>query len=150
MLQAIKLSEAENESIESWDRGTGRSVENTKKYVEKYIMPYYKGLTLCSEGLDNKCGIPVSEAGANYLTLNGTELSFVVSDFEMLNVLIDVNNKEKPNIIGRDVFYFNIINVNDQYELRPNGWFNGITKEKIKEGFKYNNKYSDFTYTCKK
>lgn len=147
LLQAIKLSEAENETIESWDRGTDRSIENTRRFIEKYIMPYYKGLTLCSEGVTYKCGYPVSYDGANYLTLNGTQISFVVSQTEILYVIIDINGKEKPNILGNDSFYFEINEVDSKYELRPSGWHNGITKEKIKEGFKDNKGY---IYTCKK
>ena len=35
LLQAIKLSENDNESMESWNVGETSSIENTKKYVEK-------------------------------------------------------------------------------------------------------------------
>ena len=149
LLQAIKLSEYDNESIESWDIGKKSSLENTEKYVEKYIMPYYKGLTLCSTGNDNKCGMSVSGHGANYITLNGTEIAIKASPSDSLNILlyiiIDINGKKKPNLIGYDAFYFTI-NENNNYELRPYGWFNGITRETIKEGYSYNGN----TVACKK
>ena len=147
LLQAIKLSENDNDSMESWTVGNDVSIENTEKYIEKYIMPYYKGLTLCSEGLDDKCGNPMSEAGANYLTMNGTTLSFLYRPTGIY-VIIDVNNKSNPNRIGYDAFYFK---TNEKYELLPFGWYNGLTREQIKKGYKIP-EYEENTdiYSCKK
>lgn len=144
LLQAIKLSENENGSMDGWFDENTISIENTEKYIEKYIMPYYKGLTLCSEGLDidKKCGTCVSSAGANYLTFNGTSLSFVTKP-PKLYVIIDTNNKNKPNKIGYDAFYFT---TNDKYELHPSGWFNGITRNVIKQGYTLDG----YSYSCKK
>ncbi len=146
VLQAIKLSEVDNDSIESWNVGNNTSIENTKTYVEKYIMPYYKGLTLCSEGLDYKCGVAVSGDGANYLTINGTSLSFLYRP-DKIFLIIDVNNKEKPNIIGSDAFYFM---TNDKYELLPFGWYDGITRDDIKKGYKFNLNGTTYNLLCKK
>lgn len=146
LLQAIKLSENDNDSMESWTVGNDVSIENTEKYIEKYIMPYYKGLTLCSEGLDDKCGNPMSEAGANYLTMNGTTLSFLYRPTGIY-VIIDVNNKSNPNRIGYDAFYFK---TNEKYELLPFGWYNGITREDIKKGYKYSLDNNKYTFSCKK
>lgn len=146
LLQAIKLSENDNDSMESWTVGNDVSIENTEKYIEKYIMPYYKGLTLCSEGLDDKCGNPMSEAGANYLTMNGTTLSFLYRPTGIY-VIIDVNNKSNPNRIGYDAFYFK---TNEKYELLPFGWYNGLTREDIKKGYKYSLDNNKYTFSCKK
>lgn len=150
LLQAIKLSENDNESMESWNVGETSSIENTKKYVEKYIMPYYKGLTLCSEGLDkvnHKCGASLSFQGANYLTLNGTEIAFLYRPNDGIYVIIDVNNGAKPNKLGYDAFYFK---TNENFELRPFGWYNGITREAILNGYTYNNYGADYTLECRK
>lgn len=146
VLQAIKLSEVDNDSMESWNVGNNTSIENTKTYVEKYIMPYYKGLTLCSEGLDYKCGVAVSSKGANYLTINGTLLSFLYRPNKIF-LIIDVNNKKKPNIIGYDTFYFI---TNDKYELLPFGWYDGITRDDIKKGYKFNLDGTTYNLLCKK
>ncbi len=145
VLQAIKLSEEENGTIETWEIDRG-SVENTKNFVNRYIMPYYKGLTLCSEGSSTKCGVPMSKYGANYLTLNGTELSFRPEP-DKIYILIDINNKAKPNKIGNDTFYFV---TNEEYELRPYGWFNGITRENVLNGYSYfDNKVGRLQVSCK-
>ena len=146
ILQAIKLSEVDNESMESWNVGNDVSIENTKAYVEKYIMPYYKGLTLCSEGNDNKCGTIMSEAGANYLTMNGTLLSFLYRPTG-LYVIIDVNNKAKPNKIGNDAFYFK---TNDKYELLPFGLYTGLKREDILNGYTYNEDGEEYNLECRK
>lgn len=149
LLQAIKLSENDNESMDSWNIGETVSTENTKKYVEKYIMPYYKGLTLCSEGFTdkkNKCGMPISGSGANYLTLNGTGISFLYRP-NKIYVIIDVNNGAKPNKLGYDAFYFT---TNENFELRPFGWYNGITREAILNGYTFNNNGTDYTLECRK
>ena len=37
LLQAIKLSENDNDSMESWTVGNDVSIENTEKYIEKYL-----------------------------------------------------------------------------------------------------------------
>lgn len=109
-------------------------------------MPYYKGLTLCSEGLDYKCGVAVSSKGANYLTINGTLLSFLYRP-DKIFLIIDVNNKKKPNIIGFDTFYFM---TNDKYELLPFGWYDGITRDDIKKGYKFNLNGTTSNLLCKK
>ena len=148
LLQAIKLSENDNDAMESWTVGNDVSTENTEKYIEKYIMPYYKGLTLCSVGLDTKCGVAMSGAGANYLTMNGTTLSFLYRPTGIY-VMIDVNNKSKPNVIGHDAFYFK---TNEKYELLPFAWYNGLTREQIKKGYEienYDNRNNEI-YSCKK
>lgn len=156
VLQAIKLSEVDNDSIESWEYANSMSTENTKTFIEKYIAPYYKGLTLCSEGLERKCGYPISIAGANYLSMNGTLLSFR-ADSNSLWLIIDVNNASKPNKMGYDVFYFA---TNKKYELRPYGFINGLTRETIKNGYNYggsslsckkdnkNNPVDDYRHGC--
>lgn len=146
ILQAIKLSEVDNDSIESWNVGNNVSIANTKTFVEKYIMPYYKGLTLCSEGINYKCGFAVSRNGANYLTINGTSLSFLYRP-DKIFLIIDVNNKEKPNLIGSDTFYFM---TNEKYELRPFGWYDGIKREDIKNGYNFKLDNTNYTLTCKK
>lgn len=134
MSNAIKLSEAFNGEIKDWNFiTTGNRKENTKIFLEKYILPYFKNIKTCKEGNSEECGVPVSSDGQNYVFGNGVQISFVTSVVParaMVSVLIDTNGPQKPNIIGKDVFYFEIRN----NKFVPFEWESTYTREQLIEG----------------
>ena len=136
LAQAIKLSEIENGDINNCSE-QAFTQKSTETFVEKCIKPYFKELRLCSKGLDEKCGAVVSQYGLNYLTNNGTSIAIVTGDknaHRIIHITIDVNNSNKPNIIGKDRFIFII---NDNGQLFPAYYDKNITREKIKTGYTY-------------
>ena len=106
LLQAIKLSENDNGTVDTWNCET--SVEGSVACVEKYIKPYYKDLKLCATGYDKKCGTDVAYHGANYITNSGVSISMVYNT--AFYALIDVNAAQPPGVLGIDAFYFTTIN----------------------------------------
>ena len=129
LVQVIKLSEVDNGNMAAWDFGTYNDVNETRKFLEKYILPYYKNITECSTGKDYSCGYPVSAAGVNYQLDNGLGLSFL-KDFSKKTIYINISlstNKGENTLLGRDAFYFEVADG----KVFPAGWYNGITREAI-------------------
>ena len=138
LYQAVKMSEAKNGDMKDWNFSfSSNSIENTKQFVDTYIAPYYSSLKLCSTGNGNKkntCGAVVSNGGANYTTANGTGISFVISaNTPKVPTIVDTNGGKGPNIIGTDYFYFSITDG----KVLPAGWYDGITREDILNGYNY-------------
>lgn len=125
--QAIKLSEVKNGSLDYWDY-TLSVTEFWQRYLANYI------------SINNKT---VSESGIKYRYLNG-ELcretlcvrnsytvflsdgtSLTVSAFQGLSngrvIMVDINGFKEPNMLGKDVFVFAII---QKYGLSPFGYKN--------------------------
>ena len=130
LLQAIRLSEADNGDFNSWNFNIDNSdsVKNTTEFFDTYIKPYLKGASLCSTGSDRNCGVPVSGSGLNYTLSNGTMMSLVVHPGQ-LYIIIDTNGKNKPNKLGTDTFYFSTHN--EKHVLMPHGWYDGVTRDEI-------------------
>lgn len=129
--QAIKMSEAYNGPFKDWDYANGANEkENTLNLVNKYIIPYVKNLNYCDQGASRKCGNPVSSNGQNYIFNNGVGFS-IVADGIGFPFMLDTNGPQRPNIIGRDVFYFNITK---EGSVVPFGWDDNLTREQIIEG----------------
>lgn len=126
--QVLKLAEIDYGDINEWDFPSGESVEISKKFVDTYIKPYYKGLSELNSG--NKEGrwdnIAVSRTAINLVTLDGTILS-IKPYRNTLFVLIDVNGLKKPNKMGTDIFYFDT----ESGKFMPSGWEDNLTREKI-------------------
>lgn len=117
MLNVIKLSEAFNGDIEDWDFNLSTNLnENTRLFNEKYLLPYFKNLNYCDEGLSWKCGAPISGNGLNYVFNNGVGFAILAHFTDSsrnlsrkLSVIIDINGPQKPNVMGKDAFYFELI-----------------------------------------
>ena len=75
--QVVRLSEVENGPMNFWDFETPESIDTTRKFLVKYILPYYKNYQECGTGGDYTCGMPVSRNGVNYFMDSGVGLSFV-------------------------------------------------------------------------
>lgn len=132
LVQAIKLSEAYNGNMQSWDFGVTNSIDETREFLGKYILPYYKNYRECSTGIEYSCGSPVSIAGINYTLGNGIGLSFL-RDFNEKKIFVNISlniNKGEDILLGRDAFYFEV----KDGKVLPAGWYDGITREAILNG----------------
>ena len=82
--------------------------------VEKYIVDFYKGLTVCKkpgEPQKSDCGMGMSSADPIYATARGEGLSFSVGPAENIPgdtifILVDTDGGKGKNRLGTDVFYF--------------------------------------------
>ena len=109
------LSQIDNGSPESWDIPTGtQSIEKSNTFFDKYFKPYLNIGKRCADGLVYTCGKPVSGKGINYQLADGTGVSIVASA-SLANIVIDTNGPKKPNVIGKDAFYFEITNESGLY-----------------------------------
>jgi len=126
--EAFNLSQAENGELTSW------AWENSTEYImEKYLLPYLKVTKNCK--FDSGCYAQTikflndtSATSPNNLTdhyklqlADGTSWSLKVMNAECVNIKsrcmtiqIDVNGAAKPNIIGRDIFYFQVFPYTNQ------------------------------------
>ena len=142
--QAIKMSEAENGEMETWDKNLPYD-----EFINKYLRPYIKVEQICHR--QKPCGYKDGPVWT-YLngTTNGTYCSpysfnrsgFISTDgvfyvFAYRNtgetgvldndkiIIIDINGPEKPNIMGQDVFFLKRIEAEDS--ILPWGADKGMT-----------------------
>lgn len=141
--QAVKLSEAENGKISTWDWGVADDVASIRASFEKYWAPYLKISKYCTSYSD--CGYSsnrfkylsgVSTEGMNiYYPTYRTTLSMldgstlIVSAYEgsasiSKKIYVDINGGKKPNTYGKDVFVFVL---DDDKGLQPLGYVNSDT-----------------------
>mgnify|MGYP004452826413 FL=1 len=139
--QALKLAEVDYGAMEYWDYPDGTDIEENKAFVNRYITPYYKGVTMLQDG-----SVPgwttISTTGINFISSNGTIFSGKPNNSKAFFVLVDVNGFKKPNKMGTDIFYF----ATSTGKLMPDGWEDGLTREMILNGYSHNGGH---TYTCK-
>ena len=138
--QALKLAEVDYGDMEYWDYPDGFDIEENKAFVNRYITPYYKGVTMLQDG-----SVPgwttISTTGINFISSNGTIFSGKPNNSKAFFVLVDINGFKRPNKMGTDIFYF----ATSTGKLMPDGWEDGLTREMILNGYSHNGQ----TYTCK-
>ena len=138
--QALKLAEVDYGDMEYWDYPDGFDIEENKAFVNRYITPYYKGVTMLQDG-----SVPgwttISPTGINFISSNGTIFSGKPNNSKAFFVLVDINGFKRPNKMGTDIFYF----ATSTGKLMPDGWEDGLTREMILNGYSHNGQ----TYTCK-
>ncbi len=138
--QAIKLAELDYGLLEDWPLYPS-TLDSNREFVNTYISPYYKGLHIISEGIDSTWKHGINGTCINAITSNGTIISSIYT-VRTIYVLVDINGYKKPNVYGRDIFYFHT----DRGKLVPSGWQDGLTREMILNGYRLNG----LTYSCKK
>ena len=131
--QAYIMSENANGPSEDWiDSSQIINTESVKKYVQTYWLPYFKSVQECSKygdcSYDTKAKAPSGNedqtldiTGNNRYTIiltDGTMIAFVPFSWDAdeekqywggnQKFYIDLNGTKKPNVIGRDVFLFQI------------------------------------------
>jgi len=117
MTQAIRMSEAENESSATWqkeggihgdikdDEGNVDYSANSRviiDYIKKYISPYLKISSLNGCEDSDECFSTNSEA---YMIMNDGSYVYLHNG-DCIDFVYDVNGPKKPNEIGKDVYGF--------------------------------------------
>lgn len=138
--QALKLAEVDYGDMEYWDYPDGFDIEENKAFVNRYITPYYKGVTMLQDGMISDW-TGISDTGINFISSNGTIFSGKPNSTNAFYVLVDINGFKRPNKMGTDIFYF----ATSTGKLMPDGWEDGLTREMILNGYSHNGQ----TYTCK-
>ena len=129
--QAYEMSKNENGPSVDWiDTSTTVNTENVKKYVQTFWLPYFKSIQECSKFGDCAYNVNAQSPDGSSLSMidnnrysiilnDGTFIAFVPFSRDSNNqtiwagdqkFYIDLNGPQKPNIIGKDVFLFKIIN----------------------------------------
>lgn len=113
--QAVQKSISENGEIDNWDYTL-----NTNAFNETYILPYLKIAKKCDGG---KCIKTDNFNG--YYELNGNKYTSISKSYVLANgmilmadrpgegfivYMIDLNGNKKPNIMGKDIFAFYLLN----------------------------------------
>lgn len=114
LAQAVKLSEVENGEMQNWLL-TGATTKDTQTFIDTYLTPYLKNV--------KRVYLPYSSAPYPYYFRDGTPInggthySIALSNgvylhFDQpgdgLSVRVDINGEQKPNMVGRDTFWFQI------------------------------------------
>ena len=113
--QAVQKSISENGEIDNWDYTL-----NTNAFNETYILPYLKIAKKCDGG---KCiktdnfngyyelnGNKYTRISGSYVLANGMILMADYPESGFLVYMIDLNGNKKPNIMGKDIFAFYLLN----------------------------------------
>ena len=113
--QAVEQSISENGEIDDWDYTL-----NTSAFNETYILPYLKIVKKCDGG---KCiktdnfngyyeltGNKYTRISGSYVLANGMILMADYPERGFLVYMIDLNGNKKPNIMGKDIFAFYLLN----------------------------------------
>ena len=117
--QAIRLSENENGQMENWNKDL-----NYEEFINTYFRPFMNIMQVCSSS--NRCGYVAGykQLDGNYgiydspfnndrhgiLTADGFVYFYAKQgDGNAGNdkiIIVDINGSEKPNQLGKDVFFF--------------------------------------------
>ena len=92
MSQAVILSEVENGPKEYWGFSGNLGSNTGGQILEIYLLPYIKNL----KQNVSKSNSFILENGITVQVFNGNCLDFYV----------DINGNAKPNVVGRDIYYF--------------------------------------------
>ena len=137
--QVIRMSEANNGPMSTWDFGTTSSVENTRNVMQKYLLPYFRNINEYSTGSDiSITGLGISWAGINYVYNGTTAFSIAVFPSEPRIIFFTVapntkKLKKEGYIPGKTYFYFQINNG----KIIPFGYMEGKSREDIINGYTY-------------
>lgn len=126
MYNAVNMSIADNGDMNTWDFPESSYDSRFIPFFRKYYMPY---LNIVEECVDSNCFIkenykPTSYSGtdesgcayAGYFVKlsDGTYLYFLSNiPAGYIWMFADINGKKKPNIIGKDIFVFDIYKYNE-------------------------------------
>lgn len=117
--QAVIISKGTNGEIQSWPEWNNDTDEKT--FADTLILPYLKVSRNCGYdyGGNNACwsAHPKLLNGNDYtggftyyyVTLNnGVAVAFGFDSNTRINILVDLNGMDKPNVFGKDIFLMEI------------------------------------------
>jgi len=139
--QAINLAVAEHGDISTWDWKNTYTNDERDAIAKKYILPYLNVIKFCpADNSVNGC-MPekitmlnnASQLAQDTRTLpsvllaDGTSIIIypIVGKDRAMAFEVDVNGKQKPNVVGRDNFAFNLYPITG--ELLPHGVYDKNT-----------------------
>lgn len=137
--EAVKRSEADNGSMKTWSLSAEWTSVDSAAFWKKYVIPYLSVNKICTENyngcwvndstyLDGK-PLPVDSGTFTYVILNdGTSILFqyVCNAYGM--IYVDLNNLNKPNILGKDIFL--ILLYYPQGKVMFNGWTSAYNRSR--------------------
>ena len=134
--QAVQFSVNDNEDIKYWDFDN----LNAKQFMDRYLVPYFQNVAL-EEPLVQGEGANTQSYSNVYAFADGTTLYGWLWHNPQVNgllqIVVDINGKAKPNIYGRDKFIFYIFS-------QKADWYNtgaGNVAQKIPEAGLYPDGY---------
>lgn len=139
---AVRLSEVDNGPIADWNYPSCDSYgyECIEPFLKQYYLPYFQGAKVAGKSELNRQGyfIFADQAKSHYgvdlsiithyiILNNGTILSFFLNKSHgYMWLFADVNGMKGPNIIGRDIFVFDVLRsadkVNDDFSDKVKFW----------------------------
>ncbi len=113
--QAIKRSEIDNESVQSWDTSL-----SGHEFFERYIKDYFANATeIAHSKINTKVmrknlnGTPYqgfffsdSRANVNFLINDGSMIAIHITSAGIIIISVDINGLAEPNTLGKDTFIF--------------------------------------------
>ncbi len=136
ILQVINMSEAENGAISTWDYSDSNNSEDFyNNYLAKYlkVSKYLGTASMITYGVRYYVlnGDDYSNVGGWWPTFTGPKLILNDGTILMLrttgnyaSIAVDINGAKKPNMAGKDLFFYDISPLNKQ-KLIPHGMIEG-------------------------
>lgn len=136
--QTVEQSQLINSEINSWNFGTGHGYGNESvAFLDTYIAPYLKVTHKCygsgctkvtKHDLTGKTYRFYLEDttyyGRSIYLTNGMQIwVYTDSDQEpkIAGIVVDINGDRRPNLVGRDIFFFELKNTSTQVLLQGTG-----------------------------
>lgn len=121
---AVRMSETENGTIDSWDFPTTISDNNQSiQFANTYLLPYLSISKKCE--LSYNCFVRPNRpdgistgilSPVQYILNDGTAIelinlgySFLPTNAGRLSIYVDINGMRKPNTVGKDAFVFVLV-----------------------------------------
>ena len=124
--QAIKMSELEHGEISSWGVASTATAEEHRKYLDEYLIKYFKPLKKCVPATKEcyKGSDVFPEKYVSFISQNGMSyLAWMHSSGDGGWILVDIDGPNKgKNIRGKDFFVFNM-QFNRNNEIKKVGVF---------------------------
>jgi len=123
LVQAVKLSEVDNGSIDSWTFPDTMSDNNQGLlFAQTYLVPYLRITkkceltTGCFANMKTLYGTSIAPINVQYVLSDGSAIfimndgySFAPANVGRIELFFDINGSKNPNIIGKDIFVFDIV-----------------------------------------
>ncbi|MBQ8459705.1 type II secretion system protein [bacterium] len=124
----IRLSTVDNEEPSGWKYPVGSNWVDCQNFIKTYYLPYAKGANLLDTGFQNIKTLNGSfiqhMPACGFETQDGRIISlFPNTNSGYIWLYADINGKQGPNRVGRDIFVFDAYNyASTDYDIRI--WLN--------------------------
>ena len=112
---------ADNGPIKTWELGEVTNGNDAYTFVSKYFLPYLNVMKDCKTSTEGNCSYqayylnrtPINISSGSYAKFylsDGTFVSVQIANsdnrYKFLRVYVDINGPKKPNLFGKDIFFF--------------------------------------------